>query len=44
MVQKGGVKALLRLLTKSDNPLAQRFAGIALANCAAAGNTFALLQ
>lgn len=42
-MQKGGVKALLRLLTKSDNPHAQRFAGIALANCAAAGNTFALL-
>ena len=36
MVQKGGVKSLLMLLTKSSDADAQRFAALALANAASA--------
>lgn len=36
MVQKGGVKSLLLLITKSPDSDAQRFAGLALANAASA--------
>jgi hypothetical protein len=34
MVQKGGVKSLLILLTRSQDTDAQRFAALALANTA----------
>ncbi len=37
MVQKGGVKSLLILLAKSIDADAQRFAALALGNCASAG-------
>lgn len=37
MVQKGGVKSLLTLLTKSIDADAQRFAALALGNTASAG-------
>ena len=36
MVQKGGVKSLLMLLTKSTDADAQRFSALALANAASA--------
>ena len=36
MVQKGGVKSLLMLLTKSSDADAQRFSALALANAASA--------
>jgi hypothetical protein len=39
MVQKGGVKSLLILLTKSIDSDAQRFAALALGNAASAGMT-----
>jgi len=41
MVQKGGIKSLLILLTKSTDTDAQRFAALALGNAASAG-TFLL--
>ena len=37
MVQKGGVKSLIILLTKSIDMDAQRFAALALGNAASAG-------
>ena len=37
LVNKGGVKTLLILLTKSSDTDAQRFAALALANAASAG-------
>lgn len=37
MVQKGGVKSLLILLTKSIDADAQRFSALALGNAASAG-------
>ena len=37
MVQKGGIKSLLILLTKSTDTDAQRFAALALGNAASAG-------
>ena len=37
-MQKGGVKSLLMLLTKSIDADAQRFAALALGNAASAGN------
>jgi hypothetical protein len=36
IVQKGGVKSLVTLIAKSSDPEAQRFAALALANCASA--------
>jgi hypothetical protein len=42
MVQKGGIKSLLILLTKSIDTDAQRFAALALGNVASAGNVFRL--
>lgn len=39
LVQKGGVKSLLILLTKSIDTDAQRFAALALGNAASAGRT-----
>ena len=38
MVQKGGVKSLLLILTKSIDLEAQRFAALALGNISSAGN------
>lgn len=40
LVQKGGVKSLLILLTKSIDADAQRFSALALGNAASAGNIF----
>lgn len=40
MVQKGAVKSLLLLLTKSNDKDAQRFASLGIANLASAGNDF----
>lgn len=37
MVQKGSVKSLLLLLTKSSDKDARRFSALALANLASAG-------
>jgi hypothetical protein len=37
VVNKGGVKSLVVLLTKAQDIDAQRFAALALANCASAG-------
>ena len=39
MVQKGGVKSLLLILTKSIDIEAQRFAALALGNISSAGNS-----
>ena len=39
-MNKGGVKTLLILLTKSTDNDAQRFAALALANAASAGTLF----
>ena len=36
IVQKGGVKSLLTLMTKSQDPDAQRFSALALGNCSSA--------
>jgi hypothetical protein len=40
LVNKGGVKTLLILLTKSTDTDAQRFAALALANAASAGKKY----
>ncbi len=39
LVQKGGTKSLLILLTKSKDADAQRFAALALGNAASAGHS-----
>ena len=44
MVQKGGVKSLLILLTKSIDSDAQRFAALALGNAASAGSSFCYIH
>ena len=44
MVQKGGVKSLVTLITKSPDSDAQRFAALALANAASAGEAIANLM
>jgi hypothetical protein len=45
IVQKGGVKSLTTLLAKSTDPEAQRFAALALANCASSQfNRAAIVQ
>lgn len=43
MVQKGGIKSLLILLTKSIDTDAQRFAALALGNVGSAGTALQVL-